>query len=212
MSAAVAAWIDYRLERRRSEPISARVAQFFGPWVGGVDRLYLGCARNHEPGFINLDISPNVDADVVHDLEVLPLPFQSDTFDCVFGSHVFEHIHQERFIPLAGELQRILKPGGYLVSVTPYCSSDDAIDNPFHLMAFSETTWHYADRRIYRPGTAGHGDFGVNWDLPVVHTELVLYPEWQQGQPAREIEQAKKYYRNVVKEIHVVLQKPGGTA
>lgn len=116
-----------------------KTLDLFGAYLG-VDNLYLGCARNHEQGFTNLDISANVGADVVHDLEVLPLPFATASFDCVFGSHVFEHIHKERFLPLVEDLRRILRPGGYLISVTPYCSSDDAIDNPFHFRAFSEIT------------------------------------------------------------------------
>lgn len=185
---------------------SARVREFFGPFLG-THNLYLGCARNHEPGFVNLDISPNVGADVVHDLEVLPLPFAGATFDCIFGSHVFEHIHRERFIPLVGDLVRVLRPGGFLISVTPYCSSDDAIDNPFHHQAFSETTWHYADRRLYTPGTAGNGDFGVTWDLPVRLTTLVPYPEYADA-TADALDFAKRHYRNVISEIHVVLQKP----
>jgi SAM-dependent methyltransferase len=185
---------------------SPRVRDFFGAFLGQTN-LYLGSGRNHEPGFVNLDVSPNVGADVVHDLEVLPLPFADAAFDCVFGSHVFEHIHRERFLPLVGDLVRILRPGGFLISVTPYCSSDDAIDNPFHHQAFSETTWHYADRRLYKPGTAGNSDFGVDWDLPVVSTRLIPYPAFRDTRAA-ELEFATRHYRNVIQEIHVVLQKP----
>ncbi len=183
-----------------------KTLDLFGAYLG-VDNLYLGSGRNHEPGFLSLDCSPHVGADVVHDLEVLPLPFGAHAFDCVFGSHVFEHIHRERFLPLVGDLVRILRPGGYLISVTPYCSSDDAIDNPFHHQAFSETTWHYADRRLYRPGTAGNSDFGVDWALPVVYTALVPYPEFV-GHP--NLEGLTRHSRNIIREIHVVLRKPEG--
>ena len=144
---------------------------------------------------------------MVHDLEVLPLPFATASFDCVFGSHVFEHIHKERFLPLVEDLRRILRPGGYLISVTPYCSSDDAIDNPFHFQAFSEITWHYGDRRCYKPGTAGNGDFGVTWEFPVVFTALVPYAEFVDHP---NLDTLKKHSRNIIREIHVVLQKPQG--
>ncbi len=188
-------------------PIGSRADEFFGPFLGA-HNLNLGSARKILPGFVNLDLSPNVGADVVHDLEVLPLPFGPASFDAVFGSHVFEHIRRERFIPLVGDLVRILKPGGFLISVTPYCSSDDAIDNPFHTQAFSETTWHYCDRRLYEdPTTAGYGDFGVSWSLPVVYTALVPYPEFHTLSP-EVLEFQKRHYRNVIREIHVVLKKP----
>jgi len=188
-------------------PIGSRADEFFGPFLGA-HNLNCGSAKHRLPGFVNLDVSPNVGADVVHDLEDLPLPFLPETFDAVFGSHVFEHIHRERFIPLVGDLVRILKPGGFLISVTPYCSSDDAIDNPFHLQAFSETTWHYADRRLYEDETtAGYGDFGVTWSLPVVFTALIPYPEYATATPDA-LEYAKRHYRNVIQELHVVLKKP----
>lgn len=191
--------------RRVPASVDAHVVDLFGPYLG-LDNLNLGCARNHLDGFTNLDCSPNVGADVVWDLHDLPLPFEDNRWDCIFGSHVFEHICRERFIQLAGELQRILRPGGYLISVTPYCSSDDAIDNPFHLQTFSEITWHYADQRIYQtPGTAGYGDFGVDWDLPVIATHFVPYPEHRH---APDLDIRRRHWRNVIQELHVVMQKP----
>lgn len=184
-----------------------RILHMFGPFLGE-HNLNLGCARDRAEGWTNLDISPNVGADIVHDLEVLPLPFPDATWDCIFGSHVFEHIHRERFIPLAGELARILRPGGYLISVTPYCTSTDAVDNPFHLQAFSAVTWHYADRRMYEtPGHAGFGDFGVSWDLPVIETRFVPHDAFRHL-PEHILRQKMEHEWNVIRELHVIMQKP----
>jgi len=113
-------------------PIGSRADEFFGPFLGA-HNLNLGSARKILPGFVNLDLSPNVGADVVHDLEVLPLPFGPASFDAVFGSHVFEHIRRERFIPLVGDLVRILKPGGFLIITT---------GNKFVIDRLGDVGWH----------------------------------------------------------------------
>ena len=165
---------------RHLEPVSERMERLFGPFVQGPDRLNLGTARNHEPGFLSLDVSPNVDADVRWNLEHTPLPFSTNSFDVVLGTHVFEHIRY--FVPLVRDLHRIVKPGGYLISVTPYISSDDALDNPFHVRAFSEFTWGYFNQQLYAtPDHAGYGDFGIDFTWNIVQTMLVPRPEYRRG-------------------------------
>ena len=44
-------------------------------------RLNIGCGRVHRQGAVNLDISPDVGADVVHDLNCLPWPFEAGQFE-----------------------------------------------------------------------------------------------------------------------------------
>ncbi len=188
---------------RLALPLSEKVQALFGPYVEGPMRLNLGTARNHEPGFMSLDVSPAVGADIVWNLEHTPLPFEANTFDVVMGTHVFEHIHN--FVDLARDLHRIVRPGGYLISVTPYISSTDALDNPFHLRAFSEFTWGYFEEALYRSdGHAGFGDFGIDFTWHIVQTMLVPYPEFVHDP---DIEHKRKHWRNVIREIHVVMRK-----
>ena len=189
---------------RLSQPTTDRMRGLFGPYIAGPMRLNLGSARNHEPGFLSLDRSSKVDADVVWDLEQTPLPFGPDTFDVVFGSHVFEHIAS--FIPLVRDLHRILKPGGFLISVTPYGSSDDAWDNPFHLRGFSENTWGYFDERLYRQPHAGNGDFGIDFTFQIVETRLIPYPDYRVLSD-EDLTAAVRTHRNVVRELQVIMVK-----
>lgn len=195
-------------------PLSERVRRTFGRYVGGDKalRLNLGSALNHEPGFSNLDFDPRTSPDVLHDLETVPLPFADATWDCILGSHVFEHI--VHLIPLVNDLYRVLTPGGYLIAVTPYVSSDDAWDSPHHVRAFSENTWHYFSRALYERTSLEHAGLGAmqGFTYPawqIVETTLVPYPEYAAA-AASDLEFAKRHYRNVIQEIHVVLQKPGG--
>jgi predicted SAM-dependent methyltransferase len=43
-----------------------------------------------------------------------PFPYRAETFDCVFCSHLLEHLHREKAVVLVKEVYRILKQGGIL--------------------------------------------------------------------------------------------------
>lgn len=176
--------------------------ELYGPFLGE-RRLNLGCANNHEAGFVNLDKNPEVNPDVVHDMECLPLPFPDSSFDSVLGSHIFEHIHN--FVPLMEDIYRVLAPGGYLIGITPYGSSDNAWDNPHHVRSFSESTWQYFDQDLYKGNHAGNGATeGYKGDFKVV--QIILIPsEGFLNDP--EIEFKKRHWRNVIREVHAVLRK-----
>lgn len=191
---------DARLSSRSDAWNSA-----YAPYLQGENRLNLGCAGNPEPGFVNLDMDARVNPDVVHDLEITPLPFADNTFDCILGSHLFEHIIN--LVPLVNDLGRILKPQGFLLAVTPYISSDDAWDCPHHVRAFSESTWAYFSKRLYdHPGHAGAGSYqgGQYADWMIAESWLVPYQAFANDP---EIEFKKKHWRNVIQELHVVLQR-----
>lgn len=204
---------------RRDAVLSEHVRHAFGAYTGpeGAHRLNLGCAKNPEPGFLNLDLDARVAPDVQHDLEVTPLPFEDASFDCILGSHVFEHV--QRFLPLVADLHRILKPGGYLIAVTPHCGSDDAWDSPHHVRAFSENTWHYVCQSLYEQTSLEHAGRGAYQGFEykpwkVARISLIPYPDLQLGADGivgqqAELQVKKRFMRNVIQEVHAVLQKVG---
>jgi ubiquinone/menaquinone biosynthesis C-methylase UbiE len=159
-------------------------------------------------------MTPDVGADVVFNLERCGngerLPFEDGSFDCILGSHVFEHI--VHLVDVVNELYRVLRPGGYLLSVTPYVSSDDAWDSPHHVRAFSENTWHYFTKQLYERTTLEHAGFGAtqgqtyqSWEVVVNH--FIPYPDLAHHDQAR-LDFMKRHWRNVIQELHVVLRKP----
>lgn len=172
--------------------------------------LNLGCALNHEPGCVNLDLDARTHPDVLHDLEVTPLPFREASFETIIGSHVFEHIARDRLCAVVADLYRILTPGGHLIAVTPHGASDDSWDNPHHAQQFSDITWAYFSRRLYDPdgyAHAGRGayqgaDYGA-WRI--VYGALVPYPAFVDDP---ELQWKARHLRNIIQEVHVVLQKP----
>jgi len=181
--------------------------------------LNLGCAENEISGsnWMNLDMNPLVHKDInavfrCWNLEQMPLPFEDHTFDTILASHVLEHVRG--IFPLMRDLWRVLKPGGYLIAVTPHGSGDDAWDNPHHVRGFSDVTAHYFTDRLYRAqGTAGTGatqgeQFG-NW--VVVQSALVPFPKflrpipwWKFWEP--DLDFKVRHYRNVIQEVHMIMR------
>ena len=117
--------------------------------------LDVGCGSAKFPGAVGLDRSAQTDADVVHDLDVVPYPFDDSSFDHVLMQDVIEHV--EHPISVISELHRILRPGGRLQLRTPHFSSALAYGDPTHrhyfsamaIRSFAEPRFaHYSDIRF----------------------------------------------------------------
>ncbi|GAA4965537.1 hypothetical protein GCM10023225_05800 [Kineococcus glutinatus] len=81
-------------------------------------RLHLGCGTNKLPGWINIDIDPQYQPDLVHDLS-LGIPAQDGSVDFIHSEHVFEHLSLEAGIRLMRECRRVLRPGGVVRIAMP---------------------------------------------------------------------------------------------
>ncbi len=95
----------------------------FGCGCGRVARLI----KNHEFDFYCVDIDKeHIDwvgdnlqyARAVHTTVETPLPFEDDTFDCIYSISVFTHITEEYHRFLLQELHRVTKPGGVIFITT----------------------------------------------------------------------------------------------
>ncbi len=92
---------------------------------------------------VGLDISPHAQADVLHDLDQIPWPFDNDTFDLVIMRDVIEHMQS---VPATmSELYRILKDGGRVRIRTPHYSSAYAYGDPTHLHYFGSMAFDHFD-------------------------------------------------------------------
>ena len=92
--------------------------------------LDIGCGSAKHPGAIGLDISADTDADVVHDLDDLPLPFEDSSFDQVLMQDVIEHVAEP--IRVMEDLHRICRNGARIQLRTPHFSSALAYGDPTH--------------------------------------------------------------------------------
>ncbi len=84
----------------------------------GVRRLNVGCGRTFHPEWTNVDLEPVDPRVLTHDVR-RGLPFDDNTFDVVYHSHVLEHLAPEDGERLVAECYRVLKPGGVLRIVVP---------------------------------------------------------------------------------------------
>ena len=101
--------------------------------------LNIGCGPDKLPNVINLDINSEVNPDIIHDLEVTPLPFEDNSIHGVYASHIFEHI--VNLPALIKDLKRIIMPGGVLDIHVPFYLSEDAWSDPTHVRAFSSLSF-----------------------------------------------------------------------
>lgn len=97
----------------------------------GMKKLSVGCGNQKpEPNLVRLDISAEVNPDVVWDLDEFPYPFANSEFDEIECLDVIEHLAD---IPKTlEEFNRIIKPGGILKITTPHFSCANSYIDPTH--------------------------------------------------------------------------------
>lgn len=97
--------------------------------------LQLGCGMNKVDNAITLDINPDVNPDVVHNLDIFPYPFPDNEFDLIICKDIVEHL--DNIIRVMEEIHRICKHGGEVRIETPHFSSDDSFADITHRHQFS---------------------------------------------------------------------------
>ena len=85
-------------------------------------RLNLGCGDFQLPfeqGWVNIDSSRRVRADLHLDVVACPLPFDDDSVEEVYAGHLLEHVPHDDVPGFLAEVRRVLRPGGRLGVVVP---------------------------------------------------------------------------------------------
>lgn len=97
--------------------------------------LNLGSGRKRIRGAVNVDISPDVGADVVHDLHCIPWPLPSSTFDEIHAYDVIEHL--DDVVKAMEEVHRLCRPAARVYITVPHFSSANAFTDITHRHQFS---------------------------------------------------------------------------
>jgi ubiquinone/menaquinone biosynthesis C-methylase UbiE len=99
--------------------------------------LNLGAGNRLIEGAVQHDrVKHRPEIEVVHDLNVLPWPFEDKSFDKIVALAVLEHLDIDLVASL-NECHRILEPGGQLVIKLPLHRAYNAYDDPTHRWLFS---------------------------------------------------------------------------
>jgi SAM-dependent methyltransferase len=117
------------------------------------DKLNLGCGLDIRDGWVNLDSAALPGVDVVHDLSVVPLPFEDGRFSEIVCQDVLEHVD---YAQVLRDLHRILRPAGRVLIRSPHFTSKAVYIDPTHRTGFSIDTFSffvresdYAERSYY---------------------------------------------------------------
>jgi len=117
--------------------------------------LNFGFGRKPLPGFLNIDITLNVEEQYnifVFDWLRQPLPIPDSSVDFVFSEDFFEHLTQKEQIVFLYETYRVLKPGCFHRVSTPNLCEILALNNktesrtvtfPFPLVHNDWDLWHH---------------------------------------------------------------------
>lgn len=106
-------------------------------------KLDLGCGNKKRPGTTGVDINPRVSADVSHNLNIFPYPFDASSVEKVYLDNTLEHLDSP--IAVMEELYRIVIPGGKIKVIVPYFRSVSAFTDPTHKHFFSVESFSYYD-------------------------------------------------------------------
>jgi SAM-dependent methyltransferase len=103
--------------------------------------LNLGSGAKKLRGAVNLDVTDRTAPDIVHDLNVLPWPFSTRSFDEVHAYDVLEHV--DDVVAFMEELHRICSPEAIVHITVPHFSCANAWRDPTHRRAFAHDSISY---------------------------------------------------------------------
>ncbi|EKP04903.1 MULTISPECIES: class I SAM-dependent methyltransferase [Leptospira] len=105
--------------------------------------LDLGCGNKKRVGAIGIDFNDRTQADIIHNLNSFPYPFEDSYFDEIYIDNCLEHL--DDVIKVMEEVYRICKPGGLVKVIVPYFRSLWAFTDPTHKHFFGVNSFTYFD-------------------------------------------------------------------
>ena len=103
--------------------------------------LDLGCGKKKSLGAVGVDINPNSDADIIHNLNVFPYPFENSSVEYCVLDNSLEHF--DNTIKVMEEIYRILKLESTCKITVPYFRSRYAYIDPTHKNFFTIDSFMY---------------------------------------------------------------------
>jgi SAM-dependent methyltransferase len=105
--------------------------------------LDLGCGNKKRRGAIGVDFNNRTAADVIHNLNSFPYPFEDSSFDEIYLDNTLEHL--DDVMRVMEEVHRICVPRGLVKVIVPYFRSTWAYIDPTHKHFFTANSFSYFD-------------------------------------------------------------------
>jgi predicted SAM-dependent methyltransferase len=106
-------------------------------------KLNLGCGRDYRKGYVNLDISDSVGADIVYDFQK-GLPFMDNHFDEVLANNSLTQIRDgDVFVRVMNEIHRVCKGDVYIR--VPNAKHICAFQDPMDSRRFTKESFTYME-------------------------------------------------------------------
>jgi hypothetical protein len=122
-------------------------------------RLDIACGHHKDLGWTGIDLQKIPGVDIVHDLNVMPWPIETESVDEAKAWHIIEHIPptsvtekgtRRPFLEFMDECWRVLKPGARIDIETPYGGSEGFLHDPTHCNPVTEVTIEHFDPEYTR--------------------------------------------------------------
>lgn len=116
----------------------------------------IGCGPYKIDGFINIDINPLQNPDMIRDVR-RGLPFDTSSVDKLVASHILEHLDPDNFIWVMGEIYRVLISDGVLQIEVPL-GITGSVD---HKMFFTKDSFDM----FFRPEASLYYQTDFRWEF-----------------------------------------------
>lgn len=186
-------------------------------------KLNLGCGTHRLAGWLNVDLSPACQPDLVYDLERTPWPWPDSSAEEMLFNHSLEHIGQDVrvFLAVIREIYRVARPGAVIRINAPHPRHDDFMNDPTHVRPITPQVLLKFDRaRNLAHQAAGDANsplglyLDVDFEIFDVFTTLEEPYASQLREGALSAQAAAQLARernNVIKEFRIQMRarKPG---
>lgn len=170
-------------------------------------KVSLACGQRKPEGFIGVDIAEDCGADIVHDLNVFPWPFDDESVDEVECEHYLEHIPGPERPKFFNELYRILKPGATAYIVFPSGTGSRALQDFTHAWPPVVPQSFYYWSKLWREDQLlTHGPY-AELTCDFAFTCMGIQDTDFQGRADPVIMFAEKHYINSILDYQVIMTK-----
>jgi len=177
-------------------------------------KLDLGCGRRKPEGFVGIDISPDVGADLVFDIGGafgLPQrwPLEDASVEKARAHHFFEHLWPSERAHVMRELERVLVSHGTFEITTPLGYNRQLQDPDHKWPPVVRSTYNYYSRVWRDANELSHYEktLGLTMDFVIAAESMLFDPEQYKGASPQELERLLRTDPDAQTDLFVILRK-----